>query len=246
MRLVDHLEQLWNEIREAHTEIPTAVIITGQGTSKSRRARHVRLGHFRPGCWQTFAGERDPEVFIAGETIAAGPEMVLETMLHEAAHALGAVRGIKNTSASGGQWHNKKFAALAREVGLEPPERAQPPLGFSECKLTRAALAHYGPVLGLIERGRLASLPDDGEPVGDPNAPRPTKPAGEKTGGKRVACECGCLPTPRRLQLTPKQLAEGAVLCGNCGEPFTPPVAAEEAQAQPVDQAAAVDADVAV
>ncbi|MFI8265325.1 hypothetical protein [Streptomyces sp. NPDC085665] len=39
--------------------------------------------------------------------------------------------------------------------------------------------------------------------------------------GKRMACTCSCRPA-RRLQLTPRSLQDGAVLCGNCGKPFLP------------------------
>lgn len=42
---------------------------------------------------------------------------------------------------------------------------------------------------------------------------------GGKRGGRRPAAECGCQP-PRRLFPTHKQLAEGPILCGLCGETF--------------------------
>jgi hypothetical protein len=38
---------------------------------------------------------RLPEVFVGGEGLARGPAEVLGTLLHEASHALGHVRGIK-------------------------------------------------------------------------------------------------------------------------------------------------------
>lgn len=42
---------------------------------------------------------------------------------------------------------------------------------------------------------------------------------GGKRGGQRPAAECGCTP-PRRLFPTRKQLDEGPILCGLCGEAF--------------------------
>jgi hypothetical protein len=39
-------------------------------------------------------------------------------MLHEAAHALAQVRGIKDTSRRG-RWHNARFRALAEELRIE-------------------------------------------------------------------------------------------------------------------------------
>ena len=62
--------------------------------------------------------ERDGELFIAGELLAAGGRAVIEVMLHEAAHALAAARDIKDTSAEGDRYHNKRFVALAAELGL--------------------------------------------------------------------------------------------------------------------------------
>jgi len=49
-----------------------------------------------------------PEVFVGGEGLARGPAEVLGTLLHEAAHALADVRGIKDTSRQG-RWHNARF-----------------------------------------------------------------------------------------------------------------------------------------
>ena len=61
---------------------------------------------------------RLPEVFVGGEGLARGPADVLGTLLHEAAHALAHVRGIKDTSRQG-RWHNARFKALAEELGTE-------------------------------------------------------------------------------------------------------------------------------
>ena len=38
-------------------------------------------------------------------------------MLHEGAHALAVVRGVRDTSAEGNRYHNKRFVALAIEMG---------------------------------------------------------------------------------------------------------------------------------
>jgi hypothetical protein len=62
---------------------------------------------------------RKPELFIAGECLAEGPRQTLQTMLHEAVHALAHVRGVKDTS-RGGKYHNK------REVVLDPRQAVHP------------------------------------------------------------------------------------------------------------------------
>ena len=58
---------------------------------------------------------------ISGEGLARTPREVLGTLLHEAAHALAAARGITDTSRQG-RYHNKKYAALAAELGLDVAE----------------------------------------------------------------------------------------------------------------------------
>ncbi len=65
---------------------------------------------------------RAPELFVAGELLAAGGRAVVEVMLHEAAHALATKRGIKDTSAAGNRYHNKRFVAPAAELGLRGPD----------------------------------------------------------------------------------------------------------------------------
>jgi DNA mismatch endonuclease, patch repair protein len=55
---------------------------------------------------------------------------------------------------------------------------------------------------------------DDGEHQGDDG---PSKPAKR---GRRMPVECACQPEPRRLQLTPKQIEDGPIICGLCCSPF--------------------------
>jgi hypothetical protein len=62
----------------------------------------------------------------AGECLAEGPRQTLQTMLHEAVHALAPVRGVKDTS-RGGKYHNKReFVVLAGELGLAWPQGQRP------------------------------------------------------------------------------------------------------------------------
>ena len=62
------------------------------------------------------------------------------------------------------------------------------------------------------------SRPGGGDGTGDDGQNRggdgPGQPA--KRGGRRVAVECACQPEPRRLQLTPKQIEDGPIMCGLC------------------------------
>ncbi|MFJ9523276.1 hypothetical protein ACIRPK_34175, partial [Kitasatospora sp. NPDC101801] len=172
------------------------------------------------------ASGRRPELFIAGELLERGGEVVLETMLHEAAHGIAVGRGIKDCSSDGLRWHNRKFAALAVEVGLEPPKRAAQTIGFSEALMKPETAAAYGAAIRKLEAARLPFL--EGDPVkpeddADAEAEEPKK---KRTSGKRYPIVCSCRPEPRRMQVTPKTYGKGkkrgAILCGFCKAEFLP------------------------
>jgi len=252
-RIITALERAWSAIREQHPGIPAVVIITGSGTAQAGTPRgYQRRGHHWPERWVTGEGDgkRAPELFIAGELLdgdGAG-RRVLEVMLHEGAHALAAGRGVKDTSAAGNRYHNKRFAALAAEMGLRPPAKPAPVLGFSECAITEETAAGYAGVIAELEAARLPFLRGQpghvrtgggGEGGGDGDG----EDGGEETGkarkrdGRRVAVECACVP-PRRIQLTPHQIEAGPIMCGLCCGPFEPPAAGED-DGQDHDEASA-------
>ena len=112
-RILKVLEDIWLEIRRRHPEIPPVVIIIASGTD----GKQARWGHHAPGRWHV-AGETRTEIMISGEGLRRPPRDVLGTLLHEAAHALAAARGIQDTSRQG-RYHNIRFAQLARELGID-------------------------------------------------------------------------------------------------------------------------------
>jgi hypothetical protein len=61
-------------------------------------------------------------VLVSGEGLQRGPVDVLGTLLHEAAHGLAYARKVSDTSRQG-RYHNRRYATLAGELGLEvgPP-----------------------------------------------------------------------------------------------------------------------------
>ena len=114
-QIITALEQAWAAVRDQHPDVPDVVIVTGAGSHQKGIPEGYRLrGHHWPERWVTDPAEhRMPELFIAGELLAGGGRAVLEVMLHEASHALAVVRGIKDCSAEGNRYHNKRFVALA-------------------------------------------------------------------------------------------------------------------------------------
>ena len=114
-----------------------------------------------------------PELFIAAELLAAGGRAVVEVMLHEAAHALATRRGIKDTSAAGNRYHNKRFVTLAAELGLRGPDVPDKITGWSHCTLHgQAAYDAYADVVAGIDAARLPFLID---------LARPARPLAAKT-----------------------------------------------------------------
>ena len=154
-RIIAALERAWAAIQDRHPDVPDVVIVTGAGSNQKGTPEGYRLrGHHWPERWvlQGRDGQRAPELFIAGELLSAGGRAVLEVMLHETAHALAARRGIKDTSAAGNRYHNKRFVALAAELGLRGPDVPDKVTGWSNCTLTgQAAYDAYADVAAAID-----------------------------------------------------------------------------------------------
>lgn len=241
--IVAALERVWDLIRANHPDLPAVVIVTGSGM-----VGPPRWGHFRANGW-TERTEKGAaldltigEMFVAGETLARGAAHTLETMLHEAAHVLAQVRGVKDTSRQG-RWHNQRFRALAEELGLEyPKESAHPRVGFSECLMTPGTREEYAGVIENLDRAIrltiaipefLATAPEGEEGYGagehiHHGVRKPRQPGATTNNLKAV---CGC-PTPRIIRASRKVLREGDIVCGKCREPFTAP----ELKLEPSDE----------
>lgn len=230
--VVTILERVWHLIRESNPELPDVVIVTG-----SAFIGPPRWAHHRPGGWsakQEETGTRLAEMFVAGETLAKGATFTLETMLHEAGHALANARKITDTSRQG-RWHNAKFRELCTELGLRWPEgkKCDSSIGYSDMLITDETKEHYAALLSDLDAaihltitgpGFLATIGEDGDTGrGGERIP------GGRHGGKAKGSEgsssnnlkatCGCVE-PRIIRASRKVLAEGGIGCKCCGEDF--------------------------
>lgn len=216
-RIVLALEAAWRDIQQRHEEIPAVVMITGT----ARQLGGDRWGHHWPDRWHYAQNDRrDPELFIAGELLAHGGRRVLQTLLHEATHALAHVRQIQDTSRQG-RYHNRRFVQLAGELGLDPPATTDKTRGLNAAELGDTTAETYRDTITSLDRAIVAYLEEHPELTGGNGGAGGTG-KGSGRGGRRLATECACTP-PRRLQLTPKAIDEGPVICGLCGEPFELP-----------------------
>lgn len=155
-KIVALLEDCYNVLTITTPDLPKVFFKLDHGLTLTGQV----WGHFAPNAW-TADGEARHEIMIASECLAAGAEQVLQTLIHEAVHALAEERGVKETSRQG-RYHNKRFRSLAEELGmtyntprnmdklgrLVPDERQ----GYSHVVLTNETRVRYMGLLDLLQK----------------------------------------------------------------------------------------------
>jgi hypothetical protein len=203
-RLVAALEHAWTAIRTHHPDVPQVVIVVASGSDP--RGKRLNLGHFAAGRWQLTDQPTDrAEVLVSGEGLQRGPVDVLGTLLHEAAHGLAYARMISDTSRQG-RYHNRRYATLARELGLDVAHLQ--PIGWSATSVPEPTAARY--VEMLAELGAALVLWRRAE--------QPS-PAGPGRSRNALACSCAC---GRRIRVAPSVLELAPIVCARCAQPFQP------------------------
>jgi DnaJ domain len=200
-RLLAVLEGAWRQIRRNHPEVPPVVLIIASGTD----TRHPKWGHHAPGRWH-HANDDHAEVMISGEGLRREPRDVLATLLHEAAHALAAARGITDTSRQG-RYHNKKFAALASELGLDVTDDESGQYGWTITTVPDATANRYGDQLDALAFAMTLWRIDE----------QLTPRAKRNTNLIAASCPCG-----RRIRVAASTLAEAPITCQACDGSFEP------------------------
>lgn len=221
-------EHAWNAIRARHADLPPAVMTLGTGVQGAKLAK---WGHWWASQWKLDNGATVGEVFIAGEGLGSNGAEVFETILHEAAHALGFVREISNTS-RGGRYHNRRYRELGELVGLDVTQDKT--YGWAITTLRAATSARYADSIADLDRAicghrRLPVSPPrrrlaNRATAANTTAETPADIARTVTttgpsAGKRILLVCGC-PEPRKLRLSASVAALGPIVCGVCSEVF--------------------------
>lgn len=210
LRLIAALSEIWDAIRERHPEVPAVVLLTAPSLTRRMNV----LGHFAPLRWRSRGDRELHEVVVVAEHLDRGAEDILETLIHEAAHALNFARDIKDCSRS--QYHNARFKAAAEELGLVA-ERV-PNYGWAETSLGPDTARRYRDGVSLlraalIHRRRpqpLAGATGDGSDASDDEE-------GPRSRHLKAACKC-----PLVIRASRKTLGSTVIRCESCGEPFLP------------------------
>ena len=231
-RLVTALGTTWAAIRARHPDVPPVVITLGAG-SVGQAAGELKLGHFAAARWEHPDGVL-AELFVGGEGLRRGGREVLATLLHEAAHGVASTRRVQDVS-RGGRYHNARYAALARELGLAVARTGS--IGWSDTAVPDATAAAYAAELAALggaltawrrsehHLGSWGGAGEAGDGAGDSGDGGGQDDAGAGRGGRKssnngMAARCSCEP-PRRIRVAPSVLDAGPVTCGLCDAEFT-------------------------
>jgi hypothetical protein len=216
LRLIAALTALWNAIRQRHPEVPAVVLLPAPSLAKKMNV----LGHFAPLRWKGRRSNDDRlhEVLVVAEHLDRGAEEVLDTLLHEAAHAANHERGVKDCSRS--QYHNSAFRKMAESLGLTVQQvpnygHAQTTLPPATAQLYETGLAALREVL--ISRRRPIAIPT-GTPTGVNTPNDDNEPDGGDSSRSRhlkATCACGFV-----IRASKKTLQNTVIRCETCGEPF--------------------------
>ncbi|SDN14465.1 hypothetical protein SAMN04488074_13641 [Lentzea albidocapillata subsp. violacea] len=214
VQLVTALDATWRAIQARHPEVPDVAITMGSGTTGRRGS--VKLGHFAARRWvRRTASESERadveqhvhELEVGGEGLGRGGLATLETLLHEATHALAEVRKVPDTG-DNGRYHNIKFASLARELGLDAANSGNKH-GWNATSATKSTAELYAAQVEALDAAiTVYRLPD------------PTSTPGSATSGRMLAAVCGC-DKPRRFRIARGVLDLGAITCSVCRKQFT-------------------------
>lgn len=205
--LITALSSIWAAIQARHPDVPDVVLIP----APAPRGQSNVLGHFAPVRWRTReeGGGFMHEVVVVAEHLRRGAVDVAETLLHEAAHAMNCNRGIRDCTAS--QYHNRKFAQAAIELGLEVAQVKH--YGFAYTTLPESTREVYAVQIAKLEDAlvfrRSAFAKSSGPTVGPTSTPgaRPTRPS----RNLKATCRCGFI-----IRVSRRTMDSTIIACGTC------------------------------
>lgn len=203
--IAEALRTSWAAVRSVHPEIPSGCVVL-EPASSGPLADAVRIGCATR--WRRLDAGDDEfpslEVVVSGDRLRSGSIGILSTVLHEAAHVLAHVRGVRDTSRQG-RYHNEGFRRAADELGLDVARSHR--FGWSTTAVPPHTSAEYAETVAALDESlRWWHLAESG-----PELPE----VGVWADHVRLSCDCR-----RVVEVTTEVLALGPIVCGRCGQRF--------------------------
>lgn len=211
--IVTVLNRSWDAIRRNHPEVPHVMIVTGRRRHKSENSTR---GQHCADTWHADGHDgRLAEVWVSGERLSEGGAAVMQTLIHEAAHALARVRGITDTS-NKNRYHNKNFVKLAEELGLEgPADSAGPALGYSDCHITVKTTEVYDYEIKQLDEACKSFV-----------APALLDLSPRRRPTQKAHCQCpedeNTINWTKQFEKKLQETGVPPILCGICHQAFVP------------------------
>ena len=226
------LQKVWTRLQAVHADLPDATIVVKRdarawGHTTTSKVWGAQVTKGRGKAKTASLDAQRYEVMISGENLSRGAEAVIGTLLHEAAHALNLVRGIRDVDSN--SRHNKRFKATAEEAfGLEIKDLGNW-LGWTDtyvpAECSKRWAVEIRMVAAALAKSSVAhhpkSLGGSGVVVILPPAPGKTKGGNRAKNLSRAVCECQEDATGWRpsLRASAKVLALG-IRCEECDSLF--------------------------
>lgn len=212
--LIEALANIWQRIRELHPEVPTVVLLP----APAPRGKWKVLGHFAPLRWQTKKEDQSHlhEVVVIAEHLSRGAEDILETLLHEAAHAANFEEGVRDCTMS--QYHNHAYRVRAEAFGLDVIR--VPNYGWAYTKLKPGTTTHYSRQVDELarvlvhRRSPILSTTQPTNPIDNDSPNDDAKPSRHL----KAVCGCGFI-----IRASRRTLESTTISCATCKGTFTPP-----------------------
>lgn len=201
LSIIDALDSLANQVRKFNPQVPDNIVIILASGKTGRGSKH---GHFAPESWD---GDHH-EILISAESLQRGAEATLGTLIHELAHATAQATGVRDTS-NNNRYHNKKFKAIAEDLGIELAEA--PTIGWSVTTLPEATANRYRAGLEKLSKSLVTFR--KGYSEGAVVAPKPPKKS-------KAPMVCGC-DDPVTVSIQWFERQGDVVFCAQCGESYT-------------------------
>lgn len=240
--VVASLQKVWARLQKAQPELPDATIVVKRdsrawGHTTVQRVWGAQATKGRGKAKAAHLTAERYEVMVSGENLSRGAVAVLGTLLHEAAHALNLVRGVRDVDTNGR--HNKRFKTTAEDAwGLDIRDLGNY-AGWTDTYVPTATEARWAVEIRMIAAALAKSTvahhpaPLKGAQGGSGGGtvvvlpPAPGTPGTTRTGGRaknltRALCACPADESGWRpsLRASARVLALG-IRCDECGQLFS-------------------------